>query len=240
VLVIIGLLAGGVLVGQDLISAAAVRAQISQIEKYNTAVRTFQGKYGGLPGDIPDPTASQFGFIGRGTHVAQGDGNGIISGFYSHIGNYSAYGSYQNGETIVFWGDLSKANLIDGTFSTVTSGSSAVSGTNYDLYFPKAKIGNGNYVYVHSGGTTADGINYFGVSVPIGSLLPSLITNVGITVAQAYNIDKKVDDGLPQSGNVLAFDVNLGGNQTGASWVSGSNSLDTKILVILELLIVAV
>ena len=48
VLVIIGLIVGGILVGQSLIAAAAVRAQISQIEKYNTAVNTFRDKYGGL------------------------------------------------------------------------------------------------------------------------------------------------------------------------------------------------
>jgi prepilin-type N-terminal cleavage/methylation domain-containing protein len=51
VLVIIGLIVGGVLVGQSLISAAAVRAQISQIERYQTAVNAFRDKYSGLPGD---------------------------------------------------------------------------------------------------------------------------------------------------------------------------------------------
>jgi hypothetical protein len=45
VLVIIGLLVGGVLVGQNLIAAAGLRATISQIEKYNTAANTFRGKY---------------------------------------------------------------------------------------------------------------------------------------------------------------------------------------------------
>ena len=46
VLVIIGLIIGGVLVGRDLISAATVRAEISQIEKYKTVTRTFEEKYG--------------------------------------------------------------------------------------------------------------------------------------------------------------------------------------------------
>ncbi|MGH9519815.1 MAG: type II secretion system protein, partial [Terriglobales bacterium] len=61
VLVIIGLIVGSVLAGQDLIRAAEVRATISQIEKYQTAVNTFYGKYGALPGDIKDPEASMFG-----------------------------------------------------------------------------------------------------------------------------------------------------------------------------------
>jgi len=49
VLVIIGLIVGGVLVGRDLISAASVRAQITQIEKYQQAVNAFRDKYGGVP-----------------------------------------------------------------------------------------------------------------------------------------------------------------------------------------------
>jgi prepilin-type N-terminal cleavage/methylation domain-containing protein len=65
VLVIIGLIVGGVLVGRDLISAAAVRAQVSQIEKYNTAVNTFRAKYGALPGDISATAAAQFGLTTR-------------------------------------------------------------------------------------------------------------------------------------------------------------------------------
>src|ERR1700746_416796 len=76
VLVIIGLIVGGVLVGQDLIRAAEVRATISQIEKYNTAVNTFRGKYNALPGDLNAAAATAFGFSGRGIPPGAGDGNG--------------------------------------------------------------------------------------------------------------------------------------------------------------------
>ena len=40
VLVIIGLIIGGILVGRDLINASAIRAQISQIDKYQQAANT--------------------------------------------------------------------------------------------------------------------------------------------------------------------------------------------------------
>src|ERR1700691_433072 len=80
VLVIIGLIVGGVLVGQDLIRAAEVRAQISQIEKYNTAVNTFRDKYNALPGDLPPTVPTQFGFAARAGTAGRGDGNGIIEG----------------------------------------------------------------------------------------------------------------------------------------------------------------
>lgn len=85
VLVIIGLIVGGVLVGQDLIRAAGVRATISQIEKYNTAVNTFRGKYGALPGDLNASVATQFGFAARGPFAGEGDGNGVIEGIRRNL-----------------------------------------------------------------------------------------------------------------------------------------------------------
>ena len=43
VLVIIGLIVGGVLVGQDLIKAAQIRSVVTDIERYNAAATTFRG-----------------------------------------------------------------------------------------------------------------------------------------------------------------------------------------------------
>ena len=56
----IGLIVGGVLVGQDMIKAAELRAAVGQIEKLDTAVNVFRNKYNGIPGDLPNPT--NFGF----------------------------------------------------------------------------------------------------------------------------------------------------------------------------------
>ena len=85
---IIGLIVGGVLVGRDLIAAAEVRAQITQIEKYQAAINTFKIKYNNyLPGDIPDPLASQMGLQARGTAPGQGDGNGMITGWFTSYPN---------------------------------------------------------------------------------------------------------------------------------------------------------
>ena len=50
VLVIIGLIVGGVLVGQDLIKAAEIRASVTQIEQYNTAAKYIPHEICGFPG----------------------------------------------------------------------------------------------------------------------------------------------------------------------------------------------
>lgn len=226
VLVIIGLIVGGVLVGRDLIDAATIRAQIAQIEKFQAAVNTFRSKYGYLPGDIPDPKATQYGFVVRGAAEGQGDGSGIIEGsaFWSGGTNPCSYCPFTigAGEAALFWSDLATANLVNGGFSGAgaVSLSSDISGLTIRQYAPEAKMGRGNYIYVWSGGWGAnnsmpDGKNYFGLSRidQINSGDGMANTSQGLTVAEAYNIDTKLDDGMPQFGRIMAIYPNdyLGG-----------------------------
>jgi prepilin-type N-terminal cleavage/methylation domain-containing protein len=232
VLVIIGLVVGGVLVGQDLIRAAYVRAQISQIEKFNTAVNTFYGKYQGLPGDLNASVASTNGFAARGVLAGQGDGNGIIEGSYN--GAMADGYCELEGETAAFWVDLTSANgqnlnLIDSSFnlgSTNTScacyvglyDNSTGPAHNISNYFPAAKLGQGNYVYVWS----QSGFNYYGLSVitdMVGGGQGGIDSVAGMSVSVAYNIDKKIDDGQAQTGRVQAMYI------TGAALSGHSYSL---------------
>jgi prepilin-type N-terminal cleavage/methylation domain-containing protein len=57
VLVIIGLIVGGILTGQELIKSATVRSEVSELENIETAIYAFRDKYGGLPGDLSNATA---------------------------------------------------------------------------------------------------------------------------------------------------------------------------------------
>ena len=236
VLVIIGLIIGGVLVGRDLITAAFIRAQIKQIETYNSAVNTFRGKYGYLPGDIPDPAASQYGFAGRGPAPGQGDGNGVIEGNNGQppANNPNCPCVQLAGETPLFWVDLSTAGLIEGGFNSGTASSVGFGIPTSDMpkYFPQAKIGKGNFVYVYSGGTGgSDGANYFGLSIVTSYLAQNLFiaNSPGLTVQEAYALDKKIDDGFPQSGRVTATYLNFGppwGPPTAVHWASGTSGVD--------------
>ncbi len=231
VLVIIGLIIGGVLVGRDLINAATIRSQISQIEKYNAAVNTFRGKYGYLPGDIPN--AQAFGFSASGSYAGSGDGDGVIESPQCASGAYTPQPVFQDtGEAPTVWVDLSQAGLISGGFNTASRTSqlnSDLIGSAIGTFFPQAAIGQGNYVYVWSQGAataaspTGDGqtlLNYFGVSkvskvldCSNGGYIYWDLTNgsnEGMTVAQAYAIDSKMDDGNPITGRVTASGLMYG------------------------------
>jgi prepilin-type N-terminal cleavage/methylation domain-containing protein len=224
VLVIVGLIVGGMLVGMDLVRSSEVRAQITQIEKYNTAVNTFRGKYQSIPGDMNVATAEQFGFtVGTSCTGQQGgrDGNGLIDGWTA------PYSQVQlTGETALFWQDLSTVNLIDGQFPN--SGAVAIQctghatvpnltatpGTTYiGDYLPPAKIGHGNFIYVYETNSS----NWYGLSEVTAindSVGPTgvIFSGTSIPVTQAYNIDKKIDDGLPTAGNVQAVYLNASGS----------------------------
>src|SRR5690242_18571300 len=115
VLVIIGLIVGGVLVGQDMIKAAQVRATVAQYEKYNAAINTFRSKFNGMPGDLT--SATNFGMVARASATGVVNGNGLIE---STDGAVEASTTVAGNETVLFWRDLSYSNLIDNSFTTAT------------------------------------------------------------------------------------------------------------------------
>jgi prepilin-type N-terminal cleavage/methylation domain-containing protein len=201
VLVIIGLIVGGVLVGQDLIKAAEVRATVGQYEKYNSAINTFRTKYNGMPGDLVSTQAVAFGLFSNGMDgtTGKGDGNGLLT----DTGSTAA----QIGEPLVFWRHLSDASLIDGNYgaSLAAAGATAAdtTGSTIGTYIPGAKIGRGNYWVVGA----SSGLNYYMLSGfgATGITTAGVITFAkALTPIESYNIDVKVDDGLPNTGTVQA------------------------------------
>lgn len=182
VLVIIGLIISSVLVGQDLVRGAELRATVTQLESYNAAVGTFRGKYNGLPGDVLG--ATNFGFTGNGNN----DGNLNVAT------DLAAAGSAPVGENVDFWNHLgsSGAALIPGTYS-----GAAVTSSTIASILPAAKAGNYWGVYATSG------VNYYYLGV-VGAASGVYATSNTLTPLDAQNLDEKLDDGKPARGIVQA------------------------------------
>ncbi len=207
VLVIIGLLVGGVLVGQDLINAAGVRSVISDIDKYNTAVHAFRDKYSFLPGDFLNTEAARFKYNTASTDAARdgtanhGDGNGLIMGCNDTANSNQGLGC----ETILFWTDLSQAGLIafSGKYTSITATAMSGTITNAELgngIFPKTKLRDSILIAAYSN----KGINYLAIGameVPPAALGSITINASGaLTPLESRSIDIKLDDGEPQTG----------------------------------------
>ncbi len=112
VLVIIGLLLGGILKGQELITQARIKNIANDINGVSTAIYAYQDRYRAIPGD--DKTACSR--WGAGTTI--GDGNGQVSQDTSATGGGScASPSPLPKENTLFWQHLRLAGLIAGDAS---------------------------------------------------------------------------------------------------------------------------
>jgi prepilin-type N-terminal cleavage/methylation domain-containing protein len=99
VLVIIGLLLGGILKGQEMITQAKIKNVIADVTGVSAAMYGYQDRYRALPGD--DKTAT------RWTGATAGNGNGVIEGAYQ-----SATATH---ESRLFWDHLRRAGFVSGS-----------------------------------------------------------------------------------------------------------------------------
>ncbi len=220
VLVIIGLIVGGVLIGQDLIKAAQMRSQISQLEQYDATVNTFRSKYNGLPGDLLNAINS---FPAADVPVAancNGGGAALVTAPANAVFESCAAGGARTaltGEPVAFWKQIYDANLItDPITNSNLIGSAALaaaSAANMPNIFPVAKIGNGNYILVYTGVNDLvepgmAGVNLYrvaGVTAITAAGAPTFTNN--LTPLEAFQIDSKKDDGVWNTGVVQATET---------------------------------
>ena len=121
VLVIIGLLLGGVLKGQELITSARVRNLISQQDGVKAAYFGFQDRFRSIPGD----------YSLASTNIATGLTNGNGNGQIESIASGGAVDEY-----IGVWEHLSRSGFINGSYSYAVAPPTTASGpTNpYGMY----------------------------------------------------------------------------------------------------------
>ena len=217
VLVILGLLIGGILTGQSLIHASQLRKVTADIRSYQTAVDSFKEKYFALPGDMTNATAfwglaggtgaadgsdtTCYSTVGSGTATCNGNGDGLING--------------TPGEEGRSWQHLANAGLISGSYP-----GTYYKGTITATDVPSLAISNG-FVVLNNGwsvgpnsatyqpmGNTA---TYLTIgALPLKALGPNKTPGALLTTEDAWNIDTKLDDGLPQTGSVTAGKTSIG------------------------------
>ncbi len=107
VLVIIGLLLGGILKGQELINSAKVKNLANDFRVIPTYIYAYQDKFKALPGDDPAASAHITGATNATTPGTVG--NGVIEGNWNSNTNTD--------ESYLFWQQVRLANLAPGPTS---------------------------------------------------------------------------------------------------------------------------
>ena len=177
VLVIIGLLLGGILKGQELINSARVRNLADTTSGIQAAYYGFIDRFRRVPGDWDGPSASQA--IGQTMNAPGGNNNGRL--------DHASGTEYD--EPIALWEQLSKAGFIQGSFVGGASGSEP--DTTNNLAPQNA------FNQIISIGRTPDylGTNPVRLNVVVGR---------GVPVNIMRELDVKMDDGVPETGVLRA------------------------------------
>lgn len=182
VLVIIGLLLGGILKGQELITSARVRNIADQNSGVQAAYYGFIDRYRQVPGDWGSANAAQS--IPDVTTGGNADGRLNDAGAGDWV------------EALALWEHLSKSGFIQGNYV----GGTAQPNQNDTNRAPRNAFNGFLMLYrstdYYDAGTATDKLN--------------LVLGAGIPVNVLAELDRKIDDGLPQTG-VLRHGVTASG-----------------------------
>jgi len=178
VLVIIGLLLGGVLKGQELIASARVRNLADQQAGIQAAYFGFIDRYRAVPGDMNSTAAATA--IGISTPYVGGDSNGRLT---------DPSGASPWGELNALWAHLADAGFIKGTYPGNATAPTATNGeAPLNVFSSPVILGRSTLV----------------MNVPAARLILHLGQNVPAEIAR--ELDLKLDDGRPATGSVQNSD----------------------------------
>ena len=173
VLVIIGLLLGGILKGQEMITQAKIKNVVNDFNGITAALNSYQDRYRAIPGD--DRNASTRWTTQSLPTAGSLNGNGQISGTYNNsLTTLATAGQESN----LFWWHLRLSGFVAGPTSGTAAG-----------------IQPNNAVNGIMGVTTGNGSGSLGFASLIicTSNLPDKIS---------IAVDSQMDDGAPDTGQV--------------------------------------
>lgn len=207
-LMIIGLLIGAIVRGNEILENARIIALIKQVNGYKAANIAFMDAYDARPGDMFDARNRVPG-CNDGTFCQNGDGNGRVGiRIESFVNNENQSGAAMpRAETSMFWKHLVLGGFISGINAAGNPANPAWGETHPDsklaggfsvMYFQGINSavvhdkGAGHMLRLQSAPTSA------GYSYTPGQ------DNMLLTAGQAAKLDAKMDDGLGDSGFVTA------------------------------------
>jgi prepilin-type N-terminal cleavage/methylation domain-containing protein len=209
VMIIIGLLIGGILKGQELITNARVSSTVAQVKATESGISGFRDKYSALPGDMNPNRLPNCGAGLCATAPAIGTaGDGVISntGVVSNPG-LAVGGTTESGLAFIHLGAAGLIGGVNPATTVIGAGASNPTSPLGGAWTIGTSVGTATGVILPAGLTA--GI-YMMTSPALGAAVP--VTDAQImTPSNARTIDTKLDDGNPNSGSVRAIGLAAGG-----------------------------
>jgi prepilin-type N-terminal cleavage/methylation domain-containing protein len=196
VLVIIGLLLGGILKGQEMITQAKIKNVIADFSGVSAAYHGYQDRYRAIPGDDPN-AATRWAVAPAAT---PGNGNGVLAGAYNS--------ATATDESRLWWDHLRRAGFISGTGTVQPF--NAVNG-QIGVQTGDAQASVGPTMLNATGGTGFVGL------IMCSANLPDKI---------AIAVDTQMDDGASNLGTVRGLLQTSGNPAIGAAQAASANYVE--------------
>ena len=174
VLVIIGLLLGGILKGQEMITQAKIKNVINDFNGITAAVTSYQDRYRAIPGD---DVGAQARWSAVTPPPNAGNGDGTVAGLYNAIPSVPPTSAQ---ESNLFWQHMRIAGFIAGPTTGVGTGSPPPNATGGTIGVETGNPANGT------------GMGFTSL-IMCTSNLPDKV---------AIAVDTQADDGAPGTGQV--------------------------------------
>lgn len=231
VLMIIGLLIGGILRGQELMENARVTSTIQQTKAYDGATTTFRDAYGVLPGDMANPQNRLANCIGDCALSDANSGNNRLGTNFITAFAGTSYDAQPASENRRFWLQLAVARLISGVDA------SGAQTNAWGVMYPAAKIGGGfNAAFVNiAAAAPVPGVSGHFLVLRNGAVNTAAASaneatgTAALSPLRAAQIDRKLDDGLPQTGDVVG--IGTANCTTAAGYVETTEVRDCNLLI---------
>ncbi len=239
VMVIIGLLIGGVLKGQQLVDNAKVAATLTQVRNYQASINSFYDTYGAMPGDMRNALTRVPGCT-AGNNCANGNGDGFIT-FAAGAAPTWETKIAAGDETNQAWKQLALAGLVSGVeINAAVAANSFIWGVSQ----PESPIRGGFEIYYDAdlsdgGAATAIGPATSGLVLRLSNTGTSAVAmgSVGleaVTPTQAANMDRKLDDNRPSEGSVVANNGCKVGDVIDGAYDEQTDSRDCVVYFLLD------
>ena len=197
VMIIIGLLIGGVLKGQELIENAKINSIISNVKGYQAALNMFQDTYAGVPGDMANAATRLSGCAaGNTNNCVNGSGNSIV-GVPAEA--WETVDSTIGGENTQLWKHLALADLVTG----INPSAAAIA---WGESHPASGLSGGfhaRYSVIGGGGNASMNGNILVLRNNINGNW-SCGSDCTVSPLQAAQMDRKMDDGIADTGTIQA------------------------------------
>lgn len=249
VFVAVGLLLAAAMKGIEIVAGSRIASTVIQTETTQMAANTFIKKFGYIPGDMRGASSRIEGCGADCEPVAADAGDTVVGDRNWASTNIlesqvvgttvpAAAGMTVGSETYLFWSHLAKAGMMN---SVNANGAASGAAYAFGVTHPKAEVGGGFVIGHFSRDADSLGPVLAIVSEPRSAIVEprvgGTVTAVASTSPQdppltavvAAQIDRKLDDGIPNAGRVRAYGA-LTVCNTGAAYNENSTNKECGLI----------